>query len=283
MDQPKIALVTDSAASLDEAQRRAYDIRVVPLRVIYRQGEYRDGVDITPDQVYARMRSEIPTTSLPLPGDVVALYTELAAAGYTHIIHICISSGLSGTYNMVRAVAAEFPHLTIEVVDSRILSIAQGVLALSCGKLLAEGASFAEAVAHVYTVRKGMLGMFVLRTLEYLRKGGRIGLVEGVMGTVLQLKPIIFVNDDGVYETLAKARGFGNALDTLLQAAKKRFADKLVRVAVVYGDRADEAQALLERAHQTLNTLEGFISQVSPVLGVHTGPSLLGLIVYDAL
>ncbi len=278
----KIALITDSASDLTPEQRSQYNIFSIPLRVVYRSGEFRDGVEIAPSEVYSRLGEEVPSTSLPLPDDVIALYDQLVAEGYTHAIHICISSGLSGTFNMVRMVAADYPALSVEVVDSKILSMGEGFMTLECGKKLLETGSIPEALAHMQKIRGGMLGVFIIRTLEYLRKGGRIGLVESMLGSMLNLKPVIFVNDDGIYQTLAKARGFNGALETLLQEVKKRYAERPVHLAVVHGEAEEEANSLLARAKTLLNAVDGFVAQVSPVLGVHTGPSLLGLIIYDA-
>lgn len=277
----KIALITDSACDLTVEQRQENDIFSVPLRVIYKTGEFRDGVEIFPSEVYSRMPGEVPSTSLPLPGDVSVLYDRLIKEGYTHAVHICISSGLSGTSNMVRMVAAEHPQLAVEVVDSRILSMGEGFMVLECAKELRETGSIPKALERIRRVRESMLGVFIIRTLEYLRKGGRIGLVESVLGSMLNLKPVIFVNDDGIYQTLAKARGFHSAQSTLLDEVKRRYSDRPVHLAVVYGEAREEAEKLLALAKQTLNAVDGLISQVSPVLGAHTGPSLLGLIAYD--
>ncbi len=282
MDQMKIAMVTDSAASLTEEDCKQHNIFVVPLRVIYKDGEYRDNVEITADEVYSRIESEVPSTSLPLPEDVSTLYTRLADEGYTHVIHVCISSGLSGTYNMVRMVAQDFPRLNVEVIDSRILANAQGAMVLEGAQKLAETGSIPQAIEHMNAIRKTATGMFVIRTLEYLRKGGRIGLVENVIGTMLNIKPIIFVNDDGVYQTLTKARGFSAAIESMLEQAKQRYQQRPVRIAVAYGDALEDARDLLQQAKEALHSVgEGLLSQVSPVLGVHTGPSLLGLIIYE--
>jgi len=284
INQPagKIALVTDSASDLTQEQRKQYNIFSVPLRIVYKFGEFRDGIEITPSEVYSRMPGEVPSTSLPLPEDVSALYDRLADEGYTNAIHICISSGLSGTFNMVRLLAAEHPKLAVEVVDSKILSMGEGMLVLECAKTLQETGSIPMAVERVRQLREGMLGAFIIRTLEYLRKGGRIGLVESVLGNMLDLKPVIFVNDDGIYQTLAKARGFNGARSALLQEFQRRYGDRPVRIAVVYGDGREEAENLLEAAKGMVNVVDSMVAQVSPVLGAHTGASLLGLIAYEA-
>ena len=139
-----------------------------------------------------------------------------------------------------------------------------------------------QALERMRQVRGGMLGAFIIRTLEYLRKGGRIGLVESVLGNMLNLKPVIFVNGDGVYQTLAKARGFNGARTALLEEFKRRYGDRPVHIAVVHGEGREDAELLLGAATGALNAVDGFVAQVSPVLGAHTGPSLLGLIAYEA-
>ena len=131
-------------------------------------------------------------------------------------------------------------------------------------------------------LRKHQLGAFVIKTLEFLRKGGRIGLVEGVVGSLLRVKPVIQVNPDGVYTTLAKARGYANALGAMQDEFFRRYQGRKVRVAIVHGNIPDEAHALLDTFRQHLDVVSGFVAPVSPALAVHTGPGLLGAIVQYA-
>lgn len=274
----KIAVITDSACDLTDEIMARYNIRFVPLRLAFTGGEVRDRVEISPDQVYAMLQNEIPKSSLPLPSDVTDLYDELADDGYTDALHICISSGLSGTYNMVKMLAEDYTRLNVRVVDTRSLSMQEGLIVINCARMLQKTRDLDEVVAYAETLRENSLGMFVIRTLEYLRKGGRIGLVEGVLGTMLQLKPVIFVNSDGIYETLAKARGHVNAIEALVREISTRFQKAKVQLAVVHGAAPAEGEKLLERLKGLLNVEEAFLMNVSPVLGVHTGPGLLGVI-----
>ncbi|MDR0929287.1 MAG: DegV family protein [Oscillospiraceae bacterium] len=281
MENKKIAIITDSACDIPDELLERYGIHYVPLRLIYRDGEVRDRVEISPEQVYAIMSESLPKTSLPLPEDVTSLYDRLADEGYTDAIHICISSGLSGTYNMVRMLAEEYTRLNVRVVDTKSLSMQEGLVVLACARKLEETGDIDEVIALAQTVREKSFGMFVIRTLEYLRKGGRIGLVEGVLGTMLQLKPVIFVNQDGIYETLAKARGYANALEVLVREVTNRFNKSRIALAVIHGAAPQEGAKLLERLKGLLNIEESFLLPCSPVLGVHTGPGLLGVIAYD--
>lgn len=282
-EQRKIAIVTDSSCDLSDEQLAEYGIRMVSLRMITSSAEYRDRVEITADALYALMQRELPRTSLPLSEDVGDLYDWFCAEGYTDIIHVSLSSGLSGTHNMVRMLAEDYEgRIRVHAVDSQTLSTGLGMIVLEVARAVRDGASPEEAVAIARRVRETQLGMFVIRTLEFLRKGGRIGLVEGVVGTLLQLKPVIFVNDDGVYQTLVKARGYQNAVDAMIREAVSRFGQNPVFLSVVHGQAAEDARALLQKLRGILNIRDAFIAPVSPVLAIHTGPGLLGIVAHRA-
>ena len=194
----KTVIVTDSSCDLSDEQLSRYGIRMISLRIVCQNAEYRDRIDIQEDELYELLTHELPKTSLPLPEDVSALYESLAQEGVTDVIHISISSGLSGTFNMVRMITQDFEsRMRVHMVDSRTLSMGLGMMVLAAARALEEGATPEEAIERAQTVRRNQLGMFVIRTLEFLRKGGRIGKVEGVVGSLLQIKPIIYVNDEG--------------------------------------------------------------------------------------
>lgn len=278
----QIALVTDTACDLPDEQLLHYDIRVIPLRVTTSQGEFRDRFDISQEQLYTLLENEVPKTSMPLPEDAKALYQSLREEGATRVLHISMSGSLSGTCNMVSMLAKETEGLFVDVFDSQTLSCGLGLLVLEAAERLSEGMPVEQVIERLTKLRKHQLGAFVIRTLDFLRKGGRIGRVEGVVGSLLQIKPVIFVNDSGVYETLAKARGFDRALNLMQEAFFKRYQGRRVRIAIVHGNAAEEAAALLEKFCTQLDVAEGFISPVSPALAIHTGPGLLGAIVQYA-
>ncbi len=277
--QGKTVVVTDSSCDLTQEQLDRYGIRLISLRVVSQNAEYRDRVDIDTETLYDMMEKELPKTSLPLPEDVSTLYEELEKQGVADVIHFCLSSGLSGTYNMVRMIAEESP-MNIRVVDSLTLSTGLGMMVLEAARALENGASPEEAIKKAKAARETQLGMFVIRTLEYLRKGGRIGLVEGVVGNLLQLKPVVFVNDDGVYQSITKARGYRNAVESMVAEVVRHFGKARILLSVVHGRAQQEAQALLERLKSEMNIVESFIAPVSPVLAIHTGPGLLGIVVH---
>lgn len=278
----RVALVADTACDLLPEQVEKYDIRLVSLRVVTSHGEYRDRTEIDTDQVYELLKTELPKTSLPLPEDVSALYHQLHAEGATRILHICMSGNLSGTYNMVSILADEAEGLHVDVVDTQTLSCGTGLLVLDAAECLERGMPVEDVIARLTELRKHQLGAFVIRTLEFLRKGGRIGLVEGMLGSLMQIKPVIYVNEEGVYATLAKARGFSKALAIMQEEFVKRFQGRKVRIAVVHGAAYEEACALLESFRAKLDVVSDFIAPVSPALAIHTGPGLLGAIVQFA-
>ena len=278
-----VALVTDSYCDLDDELLAKYDIRVVCLRLSTSQGEFRDRLEISQDELYEVLKTELPKTSLPLPEDVSDLYRQLRSEGCDRILHISISSGLSGTFNMVRMIADDFAPMPIHVVDSKTLSCGLGLLVLTAAEALQAGQTVEEVVDLVERTRTTQLGTFVIRTLEYLRKGGRIGLVEGVVGSLLQIKPVIFVNDDGVYQTLAKGRGFSKALGAMSEEFFRRYAGKPVRLAIVHGNAREEALKLRDQFMEHLHAVSCMVCPVSPCLAIHTGPGLLGAIVQEIL
>lgn len=280
--EERIAIVTDSACDLPDEMLARYDIRIVPLRVITRTGEYRDRFEIGQEELYRILGEELPRTSLPLPEDLSEVYRQLQEEGATRVLHLCMSGSLSGTHNMVTVLSAEAVGLKIDVYDSRTLSCGLGLLVLEAAECLEAGMMVEDVIEHLDKLRKHQLGAFVIRTLDFLRKGGRIGLVEGVLGSLLKIRPVIQVNDDGVYAPLVKARGFSKALDAMKQAFFQRYQGRKVRVAIVHGNAEAEAYDLLDEFCRNLEVVSGFVAPVSPALAIHTGPGLLGAIVQYA-
>lgn len=278
----KIAIMTDSTCDIPREIIEELNIRVVPLRILFEDGEYRDQVDITAEEVYQRLPYEIPSTSLPSPADVVATFEEIKEAGYTQVVAIHISSGLSGTAQMISNLSHQIEDLDIKVIDSKNISMGLGYTVIEAARKVQAGASYEEVCLHVEQSLKKMKVYFVLETLEYLTKGGRIGKVAGTLGKILNLKPIITVNEEGVYTTHAKVRGRKQSIDRLFDTVKTHLAKSKHNVAVCHGAAKEEAQELMERIKGFGNVGELLSGHVSPVIGVHTGPGTLGLVVYSA-
>jgi DegV family protein with EDD domain len=275
----KIALVTDSTSDLLQADIDRYDIHVLPLRIVYKNREYIDRVDITPEEVYSRMPKEVPSTSLPSMEDLHKLFKELTEQGYTQAIIICISSGLSGTYNIVSLVSRDYPSIECFIFDSKALSMATGAIVIECAQMIEAGETFEKIKEKLPSIRSNIKVYFILDTLTYLIKGGRIGKVSGVLGEILSIKPIISINDEGVYYTYARVRGRRQSLDRLFEIVKESLEKSKSKIWIMHGDALKEAKALYDNVLNLPNLLEIGLGSIGPVLGVHTGVGTLGVIV----
>lgn len=277
----KIAIVTDSTCDLPDDVIEKFDIKMLPLRVIYSYGEFRDRMEISPREVYENLSNEIPKTSLPVPADVISLFQELEDQGYTHILAILISSGLSGTYNMVRKISDDFNKFKIELLDSKSLTMGLGFPVIEAARELIKYNDFQKVIDKAYEVINKTHTYYVLKTLEYLRKGGRIGAVEGTVGELLGIKPIISIDNKGKYYTYCKVRGRKKSINELYRIVKEKVEGKMINVAIMHGNDEKEASKLLERIKEIGNVNEIFVGQISPVLGIHTGPGLMGVVTYE--
>lgn len=276
----KIALITDSAADLNEDIFKKYNIFKLPLRIIYKDKEYIDRVNITPKEVYDRLSIEIPHTSLPSMEDMNNLFSEIESKGYTHALVVCLSSGLSGTYGAVKLISEQHPDLNTYVYDSKTLSVGTGVIVLEAAKMIQDGKSFKEIIDALPDVRSRVHLYYTLDTLKYLIKGGRIGKVAGTVGEILNIKPIISVNDDGIYYTYAKARGKKQALSKLVETAKNILKTSKAKVFVAGGGAEAEAKNVFDKLKDNPNATYLHFGDISPALGVHTGPGLVGVCIY---
>lgn len=278
MINQKIAILTDSGSDVPYDIAKEMNIFVVPLQVNYKDRSYRDGVDIDADTMYSRLKEEIPTTSLPLGSDIDKVLQDIEAQGYTHILAVVLSSGLSGTCNLLRLVAKE-SKLPMEVIDTKNIGIGSGLSVIKAAKYVKEGLSWEDLITKVNeTVLKTRV-FFVLDTLEYLQKGGRIGKVTALIGYALDLRPIITCDSEGIYTTVAKARGRKVSINRCLELALE-FAGNSnhITLALAHGHALDEVLKLKEHLLQRLgDRVTLYIGQVSPALGVHTGPGLIGM------
>jgi DegV family protein with EDD domain len=209
----------------------------------------------------------------------VDLFNQLKQEGYTNIIVVTISSGISGTMNMIRNIADNFEGLSFEIIDSKSLSMGAGFAIIEGAKELERTNDFEKTIKRIKTVLNETNIYYVVQTLEYLKKGGRIGKVEGTIGELLNIKPIISVNEDGVYYSYKKVRGRSKSIEALLEIIKEKAKDSLVNVAIAHGDAFEESQSLLKAVKELKNIKETVFTQISPVLVVHTGPGLIGVII----
>ncbi|MBK5241501.1 DegV family protein [Clostridium sp.] len=275
----KIALITDSTSDVDSEMIQKYDLKVLPLRIIYKDKEYIDRVTITPKEVYDNFIHEIPSTSLPSMNDMEELYLKLEEEGYTHAIAILISANLSGTYNTFRLVSENHPSIETCVFDSKSLTIGEAAIVEECGEMIKCGKTFEEIVKVLPEVRSRITVYYAVDTLKYLIKGGRIGKVAGTIGELLNLKPIISINSDGVYYTYAKAKGKKKATSKLVDIAREALKESPCKIWVMHGGAYEEVKPFSDTISGLQNITRLSFGEISPVAGVHTGPGLLGIVI----
>ena len=274
----KTAFVTDSTAYIPASQVKQFDITVIPQVLIWDEQTLLDGIDIQPTAFYERMRESktMPTTSQATIGAFKEAFEPLVEAGRP-ILAILISNKLSGTIQSAEQAKAEFPEATIVIIDSEAAAMAMGFQVLAAARAAGEGKSFEEVteIARQAKLQTGVV--LVVDTLEYLHRGGRIGGASRLLGTVLNLKPILELQD-GVIEAVDRVRTRSKAQARLLDILEERIDGRPnLRLAVVHAAAEQQARELLEVAANRLNPMETVFSEVSPVVGAHVGPGTLGL------
>lgn len=281
MNKQKIAILTDSGSDVPDYLIKEYGIYEAPLKIIYSDGEYLDGVNITAEEVYSRLKTEIPSTSLPDGSQIQEILDQIKADGYEKVLVVTISSGLSGTYNVMRLNGDREKDLDVFVVDSKNIAIASGFNAIQAAEYIKEGMEWEELKETVAKNISNSRVFFSVSTLEYLQKGGRIGLVASIFGTTIKLKPIISCNEDGIYYTVAKVIGKKRSFNKALELAVEFIGDnKEYNIGVVHGSAEDDAEKLSEELKSMLPNYKMFAEgQISPALGVHTGPGTIGIVV----
>lgn len=274
----KIAIVTDSTADLPRDFVEANNITVVPLYVNFPDKTYKDGVDLSAKEFYpllTKSTKELPKTSTPSVQDFTEIYHSLLEKGY-EVISIHISSGLSSTYAMAES-AAKSLEGSIKVFDSKSISMGIGLQVAETLDMIKDNLSLDSILEHLTSLRSKTEVFFSLETLEYLEKGGRIGKVSALLGTILNIKPVVRV-ENGIYVPLDKARNQHQAIKKMVEHTLKTLRGRLPRhVAVVHGAAEEGAQVLKHCLEEALGKKVTLFNETGPVIGVHTGPGTLGL------
>ncbi len=275
----KVAILTDSTAYLPQNFVDQHEISSVPLVVIWEQETFEDNVTITPTEFYSRLKTAkiMPSTSQPSVGKMQSVMTSLLTQGYD-VMGIFISSKLSGTVQSAMQARDLLPKGSqVEIFDSESTTIAMGFQVLAAARAAADGASLSECRAVAEKARQQSGVYFMVDTLEFLYRGGRIGGAQRFLGTALNLKPILFMHQ-GKIEALERVRTKGKALDRLIElVAEKCDGGTPVRLASAHANSPVEAQALLDKAGELLSPIESITCELSPVVGTHVGPGTLAL------
>jgi DegV family protein with EDD domain len=283
----RIAFVTDSTAGIPVDLVKDYNITVVPLQVVFGGQTFRDGIDITEDEFYERMRDSklLPTTSQPTVGDFEESYKKLLDdSGVDSIISVHIASKLSGTYSAA-ATAAE--RLTaggskkITVIDTLQAYMGEGMPVINAARAALEGKGHDELVQMIQAMCARTHLYLLVDTLENLKRGGRIGGAQALLGTMLNIKPILQLKD-GRIEPYERVRTRRKAMERIAEIGAEAMNGRPCQVAIGHFRAADDAMLLTRMAREKMNVTEDFHSPLGPVISTHTGPGVLGFVLLPA-
>ena len=281
MSSHKIMVVTDSSAYIPEAALGDLSIPVIPLWVIWGEERLRDGVDIDPPTFYRRLRSAqtFPTTSQPSAGEFEDFFRQVGS-GADAVVGVFLTSKLSGTVANAQAAQARLADLTIRVVDALSTSMGLGFIVLAAARAAAAGKSLDEVVAAAEEMRDRVHLLFAVDTLEYLHRGGRIGGARWLMGTALNIKPLLHLTD-GTIEPLAQVRSKHKAIARMLEVAEGRLGGKrMEQAAVLDVDSPEEGDAIAAQVRERFGVPTVYRTTVSPAIGTHAGPGTVGMAFY---
>lgn len=269
-----VRIVTDSTADIPPDVQRAFDITVVPLNVHIGDEVFRDRVDLSGEEFFRRLQqtTQMPRTSQPSVGTFEEAFRGLLDQGH-EVVAVLLSAKVSGTYNAGLMAAQATAPDRIEVIDSRMASMALGFLAIEGAEAARAGGSLKEVADHVRALVPKARVVAAIDTLTYLQRGGRIGKAQALLGSLLNVKPLITLKD-GEVQPLGRARSWPNAIDRLVQVLERD--GPLRHLAILHGGARAEAERLRDRVAPHYPGLEISFAETGPVIGTHTGPGVIG-------
>jgi len=275
----KVHIVTDSTADLPKEIIRDYSITVVPLKVIFNGCEsLLDGVDIDTEQFYRRLveNQDLPVTSQPTPAEFASVYSRLAAEGGS-IISIHISSAMSGTYHSAVMGKEMVPGADIEVIDSKLVSMGLGQLVLEAAGAARAGKTREEILEIVKGLLPNLHVYFIVDSLDHLARGGRIGKAQAFLGTILNIKPLLFLKD-GIVNPYEKVRGRAKAIERLIQVVEEKAGGQKIKCSLVHSNDLAALEQLHQKVTTRLHCNDPVVSSLGAVVGTHAGPGALGIV-----
>ncbi|MBU8907052.1 DegV family protein [Desertibacillus haloalkaliphilus] len=282
-----LKIVTDSTADIPTSIIEELDITVVPLNVTFSEGKtYEDGVDLTPAQFYQKLAEEdtIPTTSQPTPFQFEQVYERLGQEGEdVEILSIHLSSKMSGTYQAATiAKNAVDEKVNVTVIDSKRASYATGIIVVELARLVKAGKSRTECIGHLEKLLEETTVYFMVDTLEFLQKNGRIGKASAMLGSLLKIKPILSLTAEGEVYPYEKVRGQKKAINRIIEAFKQQYEDEPIHIGVSHAVSPEVAADLVERIKQEFTVVSEVITDIGPVIGSHVGPGTVSIAVTTA-
>jgi DegV family protein with EDD domain len=276
----KVVVVTDSSANVPQDLAQQLDIRVVPQLLAVNGRTYHDGVDITPGELYRTLRVEkrLPTTSAPSVGDFLRVYAS-AEQGADGIVSIHLSPNLSVTYAAAVTASQLLDGTPIRVINCHTAAMAHGFVVLEAARMAAQGADIDAVVARAEEMAPKVNLLAMIDNLEYLRRGGRIGGAASLLGTVLQIKPVVYLAD-GHVEVFAKPRTKAKAIRVMIAEMARHVDHSPLHVAIMHADALEDAEAMRQQVAARFQYAELYVTEFTPVMGAHAGPGLLGVVFY---
>lgn len=274
----RVALVTDST-SVDSELAEALDVAVVPLQVVIGATSYDEGVEANPEKVAAALRERSPvSTSRPAPEVFLRAFEEAAASGAEAVLAVLLSGEVSGTCESAQLAARE-ATLPVRTIDSRQIGMGTGFAVQAAAEALDAGASIDEAADVAQRRAAGTTALFYVDTLEFLRRGGRVGVAAALVGSALAVKPLLKV-DNGCIVASEKVRTSSRALSRLEELAVAAAGDDRVDIAVSHLANLDRAETLAERLRTRVPKIDELVvNQVGAVIGAHVGPGMLAVVI----
>jgi len=276
----KVAIITDSTSAIPDSIAREHNLTIVPLNLIWDGISYLDGIEVTPKEFYERLvkSDTIPTTSQPSVGKFTEEFRKLIDQGFD-ILTIVISSKLSGTYQSALQAAEDFPKNRIVVVDSLQTSMPLAIAVLMTAQAAQRGATLLECTNLANDLCQRVRTLFIVDTLEFLYKGGRIGGAARLIGTALKMKPLLELKN-GEIDSFDKVRTYKKAVDRVFEVAETELGKQgtIEYLGIVTANAPQAGDELLTMAHQRFHVRNEFVGQISPVIGTHVGPGTIGLV-----
>ncbi|MDB8552441.1 DegV family protein [Turicibacter sanguinis] len=275
----KVAIVSDSTGCIPAETVKALDIYVNYISVVFGTESYREFIDMSPEEFLERSANYngLPTTSQPSPGQTIALYESLFEQGYEDIIHINISSQLSGSHQTALTCAEMVNPEHIHVFDSRTVTYTQGMFAVYAAMKAKEGASAQEILEYLEMIRENNQFYAAINDLTNLRKGGRLSNVEAALGSLLQIKPICQIQPDGTFQAVEKIRTFKKALKRLIEISKDAQLTEDYQLVVMHIGNEEAAKTVQTELQEIYPNHEINIYSISLVVAVHGGPGAVAV------
>lgn len=277
-----IAVLTDSSARLPAGLQALPFVRVIPLKLNWKGASIEDSLELDLDAFYHRLEqeSELPTTSQATQGEFLQAFDELALQ-YDGAVVLPISSGISGTMDAALHAAADYSKMPVEVVDTRLTTVGLELVVRAAIQAAGEGKSLAEVTQAARTVANATSIYFMVDSLIYLHKGGRINGASKFLGSALNIKPILYLNEQGKIDALERVRTRAKALERLVELAAEKAGGKPSVVGILHANAPDRAEMISHQVQQKFPCQEIYISQLSPVVAAHVGQGTVGIAVYN--